>query len=599
MTDKTKNGTTVMALDVVAPTLGNQALDDARYWHSIDWADAERNVRRLRQRIFKATQDGDLKKVRNLQKLMLRSHSNTLVSVRQVTQRSLGRRTPGVDGELALDPAARGRMARTLADQPGPSAKPVRRVHIPKANGKMRPLGIPVIRDRAQQARVKNALEPEWEARFEGRSYGFRPGRSCHDAIAAIFNFAAGKKARRLWALDADLTSAFDKINHDRLMEAIGAFPAAREVRRWLKAGVMEGGRFAPTDEGAPQGGVISPLILNIVLHGMGIAAGDREDATERQRWLQCPPGFVRYADDFVVLCTTKEQAQQVKQRLTDWLAPRGLAFNEDKTKIVHLDEGFDFLGFNVRRYDDKLLIKPSAAAVATVKGKVRDVVTAMRTAPTEDVIRRLNPLIKGWSTYYRGVVSSQIFTTLDHYVHYRMYRWAKRRHPQKSVAWIRAQYFGRYNPERQDRWVFADRDTGRHLYRFAWTHIQRHTLVKGRASKDDPELEDYWAARIRKRKHPQADRSNLWLAAKQKGLCPLCGLDLIAGAGYEPESVREWAAWFMANARTISKYHLVQGSRVGPSGKAHPMLVHWECQQQHRAKAASQGPQEIRNARP
>src|SRR5436309_12067725 len=173
-------------------------------WDAIDWRTQEDHVRRLRQRIFKATQDGDLKKVRNLQKLMLRSRSNTLVSVRRVTQRSLGRRTPGVDGELALDPAARGRLVRTLAEQPWPTAKPVRRVHIPKANGKMRPLGIPVIRDRGQQARVKNALEPQWEVRFEGRSYGFRPGRSCHDAIAAVFNFAAGKKARRRWALDAD-----------------------------------------------------------------------------------------------------------------------------------------------------------------------------------------------------------------------------------------------------------------------------------------------------------------------------------------------------------------------------------------------------------
>lgn len=299
------------AEETATPPAVNQALDDARTWHSIDWAQTERNVRRLRQRIFKASQEGDLKKVRNLQKLMLRSHSNTLVSVRSVTQRSLGRRTPGVDGEVVLRPEDRGRLARTLDQQPWPKAKPVRRVHIPKANGKTRPLGIPVVRDRVQQTRVKNALEPEWEARFEARSYGFRPGRSCQDAIAAIFNFAAGKKARRRWALDADLTSAFDRINHDRLMEAIGGFPAAAEIRRWLKAGVMEGGQFAPTHEGAPQGGVISPLLLNIVLHGMGTAAGDREEGTVRQRWVACAPAFIRYADDFVVLCTTKEEAER------------------------------------------------------------------------------------------------------------------------------------------------------------------------------------------------------------------------------------------------------------------------------------------------
>src|SRR5439155_21020263 len=202
-------------------------------WHSIDWACEEQNVRRLRQRIFKASQEGDLAKVRNLQKLMLRSRSNTLVSVRRVTQRSLGRRTPGVDGELALDPAARGRLARTLAEQPWPTAKPVRRVHIPKANGKMRPLGIPVIRDRVQQARVKNALEPQWEARFEGRSYGFRPGRGCHDAIEAIFRTLRGERTKRRWILDADLTGAFDHIDHNQLLERLGSFPARRAIRAW------------------------------------------------------------------------------------------------------------------------------------------------------------------------------------------------------------------------------------------------------------------------------------------------------------------------------------------------------------------------------
>src|SRR6266511_5508100 len=246
-------------------------------WNAIGWRKVEDDVRRLRQRIFKASQAGDHKKVRNLQRLMLRSRSNTLLSVRQVTERNAGRHTAGIDGELALTAPDRARLAMEIhhsAERWNPL--PVRRVHIPKSNGKLRPLGIPVILDRCHQARVSHALEPEWEARFEPKSYGFRPGRGCHDAIAAIYSTLAKKSCRREWLLDADLAAAFDRIDHDRLLAAIGDFPARGMIRGWLKAGVIEQGRFAPTDEGTPQGGVISPLLLNVALHGMEEAAGVR-----------------------------------------------------------------------------------------------------------------------------------------------------------------------------------------------------------------------------------------------------------------------------------------------------------------------------------
>ena len=269
-------------------------------WHGINWAEQEANVRRLRQRIFKASQEGDLKRVRNLQKLMLRSYSNTLVSVRRVTQQSTGRKTAGVDGEVVLTPEGRGRLAAEIHRSAGPwRARPVKRVYIPKANGKQRPLGIPVVRDRVLQACVKNALEPEWEARFEPRTYGFRPGRSCQDAIQSIWLTGKGRNASRQWALDADLAAAFDRISHDHLMAMIGQFPARGLLRCWLRAGVMERGRWAPTQEGTPQGGVISPLLLNVALHGMEEAAGCRygKAPTTRNRAVAGTPVLVRYAD--------------------------------------------------------------------------------------------------------------------------------------------------------------------------------------------------------------------------------------------------------------------------------------------------------------
>lgn len=579
--------------DMAVPPL-NEATGDAQAWHSINWAQAERDVRRLRQRIFTAAQEGDLKKVRNLQKLMLRSRANTLVSVRRVTQLSAGRRTPGIDGARALTAQERGRLARTLAHEPATDVRPVRRVHIPKAGGKSRPLGIPTIRDRAQQARVKNALEPEWEARFEGKNYGFRPGRGCHDAIEKIFRLTARSTARRTWVLDADLAGAFDRIDHTRLMDAIGGFPAAGAVLRWLKAGVMQDGRFIATGEGTPQGGVISPLLLNIALHGMGAAIGDLDNLTERQR--AQVPLLVRYADDFVVFCTSKTEAEQVKEKLAEWLEPRGLTIHPDKTRIARLQDGFDFLGFNVRKYGPKTLIKPNAEAVKRVKDKIRRIVEQSPT--TELLIQRLNPLIKGWATYYRGAVAKEIFADLDHYVWHRTWRWALRRHPRKSRSWTKDRYFGRFHSRRDDHWVFGDHHSGRYLYKFVWTVIQRHIPVKGTASKDDPSLTDYWAARTQKRRHPQADgQFHVSLAAKQKGLCPLCGLDLIAGAGYEPDSVRDWANWFAALHRTRTTDGLIYRSTGGHHPQS-PMLVHADCHRSHHAIGNQRGPLELPSAR-
>ena len=540
----------------------------------MDWRAAEDRVRRLRQRIFAATRAGDHKRVRSLQKLMLRSLSNTLLSVRQVTERNAGRLTPGVDGRVAVSASDKERLVIELQGSPR-RACPVRRVFIPKATGKLRPLGIPVIFDRAQQARVRNALEPEWEARFEPKSYGFRPGRGCHDAIEAIYQVVKGKDPRRQWVLDADLQGAFDHIDHDFFLGQLGSFPGRGMIRGWLRAGVMENGRFAPTEEGAPQGGVISPLILNITLHGMETAAGVRYFRRSRGGIETAPeaPVLVRYADDLLAFCRTRQHAEQVKQQLAEWLRPRGLGFNAAKTQVVHLNQGCDFLGFNIRRYHGKLpLIKPSDHAVRRIRERLRTEMRALLGSNAASVLRTLTPIIRGWAAYYRIGVSSAVFSAMDDYMWKLLYKWIKRTHPNKSRWWRMDRYFDRFNRSRNNRWVFGDKDTGAYLPKFAWTKIVRHVMVTGTASPDDPDLARYWADR---RGNQHNGPLSVLLLAKlkaQRGRCPLCGTMLLH-AEREPQHPREWEQWLRGTRVAISKLNIAAGN-----GRNDQRLIHTAC---------------------
>ncbi|WP_268952039.1 group II intron maturase-specific domain-containing protein [Saccharopolyspora elongata] len=324
--------------------------------------------------------------------------------------------------------------------------------------------------------------------------------------------------------------------------------------------------------------------MLNIALHGMEQAAGVRYmTGTHVGHTAPGSPVVVRYADDLIALCHTRDQAEQVKDRLAEWLVPRGLAFNESKTRIVHLTEGFDFLGFHVRRYaNGKLIIKPSKAAVQRIRNRLRTEMRSLRGANAASVLQRLNPVIRGWAAYYRTVVSKHVFTTLDAYVWWLVFKWAVRSHRNKPKHWVKARYFGAFNKARRDNWVFGDRHTGAYLTKFAWTKIVRHQMVDSYASPDDPKLTGYWTARRRRSGKPPLNRDGQHMIARQRGRCPLCG-NLLLHANAEPQHPDEWEQWITATRKAVrAKALTVHMGRGESDDRAVLHLVHADCARQH-----------------
>jgi len=489
-------------------------------WASIDWRTVETTVRRLQERIYRATERGERRKARSLQRLLVRASSAKLLAIRRVTQENQGKHTAGIDGVVCDTPEARVALFRSGLSLRGYKPLPVRRVYILKSDGRRRPLGIPTVRDRVMQALVKQALEPEWECRFEANSYGFRPGRCTMDAIEALFATLSQKGASG-WILDADISGCFDHIGHEPLLARLPVFTTP--IRRWLKAGVVELGHYSDTEAGTPQGGVLSPLLANVALDGL-----ERLFGAERPDGRSISPGhrkspntgisLTRYADDFVVSAPSREVLEQyVRPRVEAFLRQRGLALSEAKTRIVHVTEGFNFLGFQLRRYKRRLLTKPQKEKVLLHLRAIKAYLDTHQQAPAGRVIKDLTPVIRGWANYYRHSAASATFQRADHRQWQMLWNWAKRRHPNKSSRWVRRRYF-----RRDGYWTFHAK--GVQLVRHGATPITRFVKVRGRSSPYDPKLQAYWQQRTKQRiaVRTYAKQRQALLAA-QTYRCALC----------------------------------------------------------------------------
>lgn len=411
----------------------SQPMDE---WKDLPWKRIQRQVFKLQTRIYRASLRGDVKTVHRLQRLLMKFWSAKCLAVRRVTQENQGKKTAGIDGLASLSPQMRLLLVQQLQLQG--KAVPTRRVYIPKPGSptEQRPLSIPTMHDRALQTLVKLALEPEWEARFEPNNYGFRPGRSCRDAIGAIL---LAIKQKPKYVLNADIQKCFEKINHPALLRKLNTTPTlTRQIRAWLKSGVMDDASLYPTAEGTPQGGCASPLLANIALHGMAAAL---EQAFGRSK---CPM-LVQYANDLVVLHQDLTVIQQSQHILTAWLADMGLALKPSKTQITHTlndfegNVGFAFLGYNIRQYHVgkthsqqgfKTIIKPSQTAITRHLRRLRTILKQGQAQPQWQLIERLNPVIRGWANYYANVCSKAIFAKLDHLMYCKLRAWAHRRHP-------------------------------------------------------------------------------------------------------------------------------------------------------------------------
>lgn len=494
----------------------------AYQWKSIDWKKAEAEVNRLQARIAKATQEKKWNTVKRLQYLLTHSYHAKALAVRKVTTNK-GKNTPGIDRELWSTPASKMRGVLTLTDK-GYKAKPLRRVFIEKKGKKAkRPLGIPCMYDRAMQALYALALDPVSETTADGKSFGFRKGRCAQDACEYIFT-ALSRKVSPQWVLEGDIKGCFDHISHDWLIEHI---PMDKSVlKQFLKAGFIFQDELFPTDEGTPQGGVISPILANMTLDGMQKALSDRFH-TNRQGKVSLQyknahkVNLVRYADDFIVTAATREIAEEAKELIRDFLQTRGLELSEEKTVITHIDDGFDMLGWTFRKFKGKLIIKPSKKSLKAIKTALHETILGRGKAwKQEDLIKKLNQQIRGWANYHQSVCASEAFTHIDYVLYELLWRWAKRRHPQKSRGWIASNY---WHSKQSKNWVFSTENS--ELLCLSHIPIVRHTKIRMEAN---PYFDTQYFT-DRKFQHGMKRLSGRFKQVwkNQKGCCYHCGLPM------------------------------------------------------------------------
>ncbi len=559
-------------------------------WSSINWKQVEKKVFKLQRRIYKSTIRGDIKTVRKLQKTLMNSWNGKLIAVKRVTTDNRGKKTAGIDGIKSLTPSQRLNLAENL--KLSDKAKPVKRVWIPKpGKDEKRPLGIPVMEDRARQCLLKLALEPEWEAKFEPHSYGFRPGRTTHDAIKVIQGKA--QKMDELWILDADIKGCFDNINHDALLKKINNSPrVTKQIRAWLKSGVIdwnnkENKGYKPTQYGVPQGGVISPLLSNIALHGLENYLKDWIPTVYRPLEYDKHYGgyrplrpshskktlnITRYADDFVILHKSKEVIVKAKEKVKEFLSTVGLKLNDDKTQIVDIYEGFDFLGFNVRRYKKvgkyradkdrkgnritgRLLIKPSKKSVKEHYKKIAKIIEIYKSASQAELIQKLNPVIRGWSNYYKYVVSKETFSKLDHLIWKRLWRWCTRRHNGAKRKETARRYFPNVDLNNGKlRWTFHTVIDGIYitLNEHAKVGIEKYHLIDGKKSPYDGDT-TYWGRRLTK--YPFLNTRERKLLVIQKGKCNICNTKFKFGEQWHIDHIKPKAK---GGANTVKNLQLV-----------------------------------------